>query len=806
MADTTGNLGSEESSEGRHGTESRDSSTRRGDAGLAWLAVAGLVLLAALLFLDLLLSSEPFIPSHAQGDTARYFVWARLFGYGEILGGNVPLWNPHTFSGTPFVGVFQSSIFYPPNFIYLLFDLRIALIFEMAMGLMILGTCSFIWVYYKGLGAGASFLAAVLVIFGATSSLRVLAGQMTVLSTFAWWPLLLLAIDRLMIRSSLPWTLAGVGAVTLMILAGHPPTVLMAGIATGAYVLTPLWQSGRGALPRLLRLAPLVVAPLFLSAVQLWPGLHTASEGVRSQGMAFEFAVSHSFPPENLLTLIAPEALGNASQFYYSYFGRVFYWDSTLFIGLVGLLLAIHGALYSERPIRRVALWLCVGLVVVSMGGYTPVYRFFYEFVPGFSFVRAPSKFLYFASLFAALLAALGVEALAQTRRPFGRTLAIAVGLSLALAAATFWVWIMPIDAMGMGSPMALLESTRGAGDFVVQGLREDWHPLMLRSFAISTGLAALAALLLWRVRRDADRRAIWVTVLVAVAVIELFVFARMNRGTSRMLTELDLRPTAVAAYAEAGPRRVLETAAPSNIALGRRNFAIWGYDPVVLSRYAKFIAFTQGIDSEKIKNPTYLVPRQYDSLMAILRCGYEIDWTTKEIVEHETPLPLLFIVRGYRVEADQDAVLAAMREPDFDPLRTVILEEPPEPLPSPTPPERRDLYWLRGRSSDHYDIEADLAEPGILMLTDTFSTGWRATALKGSVQSNYTLLPGNHIIRAIPLQAGRHHLRVEYAPAAYYYGWLVSGSSGLVYVLAAGFALYSFASRRSRERPVKSA
>ena len=296
---------SESSDEAR--SPARDGSAS--ESRVLLLAVLGFAALVLCMLGDLLFTSDEMrLPSHGQGDGARYFVYQRLFAYSELFAGNIPLWNPHTFSGAPHVGIFQSAVFYPPNLIYLLLSVRTGIVAEMSLHLLLMASFSFVWLRGKGLRPISCFVASVGVIFGATCSLRVLAGQLSVLDTFAWWPLLLLSIDRLAARASLGWTLTGVAAITMMILAGHPPTVLMAGAVTGLYCVPLLIGH-----PRLARfagcLAAVAVAPLFLAAVQLWTGLHTASEGVRGGGMSFEFATSHSFPPEQLLTLLAPGCL-----------------------------------------------------------------------------------------------------------------------------------------------------------------------------------------------------------------------------------------------------------------------------------------------------------------------------------------------------------------------------------------------------------------------------------------------------------------------------------------------------------------
>ena len=730
---------------------------------LLWAGL-GFAALLAVLFGDLLFGDALQIPSHAQGDAARYFVYQRLFGYAELRSGNLPLWNPHTFSGGPFVGVFQSAIFYPPNLAYLVLPLRAGLCLEMVLHLLLLALFVFVWLRGKLFRPPSAFVAAVVVIFGASCSLRVLAGQLSVIDTYAWWPLLLCSVDRLARRSSLGWILAGILATTMMILAGHPPTVLMAGLATALYCIPALVRS-RQRLPLVGGLLLIVVAPLFLSAVQLWTGLQTASEGVRGAGMSFEFATSHSFPPEQLLTLLAPGAFGDASRFNLTYFGRVFYWDATHFMGIIALLFAVHGATNRRGRDRGVALVLAGVLCLAAMGGYTPVYEFFYRWVPGFSFIRAPSKFMFFSAVFGSVLVAGGVDRLLSETTGIARTTTIGLAVLLFLSGMTLWTWLAQPDASTLSSPFGLLGSLPGQRDFQAEGGVVEWRSMMLHSFAIATLTAAVALSLLWLSRR---RR--WgVGLLVIAAVIELLVFARVNRGSTRMTIELDLRPTEVEAYRVSGGSRVLETAAPSNIAMARRNFAIWGYDPVVLGRYIRFMALTQGVDYSRLKNPTLLQTTRFHPLYSMLRGRLQVGSKPRKTVEHPNPLPRFLLLANYRVEPDDDSVLAAMLEPEFDPRRTVILETEPSPTPRPgLSPEVNGRVRLLDQSTDHIDLEVNLEDAAILVITDAYSRGWRALPLPDSSQSGYQLLPANYVLRAIPLAAGSHRLRVEYSPLAF--------------------------------------
>src|SRR5207247_9070449 len=120
-----------------------------------------------------------------------------------------------------------------------------------------------------------------------------------------------------------------------------------------------------------------------------------------------------------------------------------------------------------------------------------------------------------------------------------------------------------------------------------------------------------------------------------------------------------------------------------------------------------------------------------------------------------------LHLVSSYRVLPDRNAIFDALRSTAFDPAREVILESEPEPRPSPS--ESAGTARIVAASTDALEIEADVEQPAILLITDAFTQSWRAVALPGSVQTNYKLVPANYILRAVPLLAGHHHLRVEY-------------------------------------------
>jgi hypothetical protein len=117
--------------------------------------------------------------------------------------------------------------------------------------------------------------------------------------------------------------------------------------------------------------------------------------------------------------------------------------------------------------------------------------------------------------------------------------------------------------------------------------------------------------------------------------------------------------------------------------------------------------------------------------------------------------------------------VLAALDARDWDPTRTVLLESEPDPPPVAIAPE--GAVTLRDESTDHLTIVADLPAPAILLVTDAYSRGWHVRSLEPSDQKAYEVLPANAVLRAVPLAAGHHLIRMEYVPDGYRFGVAVS-------------------------------
>lgn len=733
------------------------------------------------LFADPLFRPE-WIASHPWGDGPRYFVPMRTFASAELASGHVPLWNPHSFSGTTFIGASQTALFYPVQLLYQLFPVGTAFDLELALDVFGMGLLTFIWLRAQGPGPVASAFAALAVTCGATFFGRIQAGQLSVIGGYLWLPLLLRSIDVLAQRAAPAWAATGAVSIALMILAGHPPTVLMNGVATLCYVAVR-WPGSPRRTQLALTLVGMAVVALALSAVQLFPGIEAALDSGRYTARSYGFAASFSLPPEGLLTLFAPGFFGD--PLFWN--GRSWFWDVSAYMGGVALVLALHGAAGPSHPMRRVSIVLSVAFTLLALGGYTPLYHLVYTLLPGFGLIRAPSKFLFHAALFASPLVALGTDrVLRGETRGSARWALVFAALLFALAT---WVAVAPLGSPG--SFLTWLDSLpRELTIWLDPARRPEWTSVAFTSALLSgAGFALAAAFLRW-----GSRTAVWLLLLSGTA--ELVVFAFELRSASPVRLDVMRRPGAHAAYDLAGEDRVLEANFnATNIATLVGGFSLWGYDPVISSRYARFIAYTQDLPIERLNNVGGRVKMRFHPLFSALRCR----WVSLHNAANEVPnaLPRFRIVRNVRIVDGEDAVYETFDSKDFDPLTEVVLEKSPGiAIRADATASREDAIEVLGASTDLVELEVSLAEPGLLVIGDAYDEDWVARGDSGGVQTGYEILPANAVLRAIPLAAGHHHLEMAYRPTSFTVG---AGLSAVSLTAFLGFA--SAAALRGRRR-----
>jgi len=448
-------------------------------------------------------------------------------------------------------------------------------------------------------------------------------------------------------------------------------------------------------------------------------------------------------------------------------------------------------------------------LAILALGAHTPLFRILFDWLPGFNKFRGTSKFMFLASLFWILLAGYGMDRLIRQEIISRKFLVIPLSAALILGGMAAWLF-NTAAAITIGSLWVSITQ-------FVANTGESYFPLSLfRNGAflseagrfsalglyVAAGSCLIVAGLLFLIR--SSRRVVYV--LILLAVIEMFTFARMNRPTFAY-EDLNISQFKTFFNAHPGDYRVLSFINP-NTAMSTGAQDIWGYGPVAMGRYVQFMAWTQGADPDKAT--TYLKINQYHPLFKMLRLRYVFTPEEKgvRVREYEDWMPRISLVHDWKVAGSRDEIFQELGKPDFDPRRTVILEKAPASgvavttgkkalvpvkevaAPLYVPADRNSKVAIEEAKGDSITVTANLEKEAILLVTDNFSRGWRVKPLKPGPQQDYEIMPANYTLMAIPLTAGEHLLRIEYRPLRFVIGAWISAISLFIFGSMAIFTL----------------
>jgi hypothetical protein len=389
---------------------------------LGWLDVAAALLLAALtvvLLWKIALTNRVL----AGLDVSAYFYPYRDYVSAALREGHLPLWNPYLFMGAPLLANSQAAVLYPLHWPLVWLSTPKQVAWSIVLHIWLAGVGA--WLYAR-LALCLRPLAAVVAagVFALGGFLGAQVEHLNQLNASVWLPWLLLCLEGALSGNRWRWLalLGGMAVAGLALLAGHTQAVYIVLFGAAVYALLRAWWDParprwRPLLVALATLGAMLGGGLLLAAGQLIPTLQLAGLSVRSGGLPYQEAASFSLKPMLVFKAFLPPLAWDPP-----------FSEYVAYIGLVGLLLAATGAwaIWRKRyPIGHNALTLARGraLLVLALlgaflafGAYNPVYYVLYKVVPGFDLFRAPARWLLLYSFGAALLAGIGLEALARTR------------------------------------------------------------------------------------------------------------------------------------------------------------------------------------------------------------------------------------------------------------------------------------------------------------------------------------------------------------------------------------------------------
>lgn len=698
-----------------------------------------------------------------------------------LLSGHLPLWEPDTFGGFPFLAQPQQNTFYPPNWINLIVPVRVGVSLYMVAHVWLAAFGMFLFARRMGGRWLPSVLAGLSFAFGGLLAGRLWAGHQPVYAVFIWTPLMLAALDWAIERRSIASAIIAGTPMGLAILAGHIPSFLYVGMIWGAFAvyLFITRRRERWLVVRTTMIA--LVVGFALAAVQLVPFLQFSATSGRIAEADYEFATDYSFPPAHLITLLVPEFFGEPLE--------VGYWSVPVFEELTYYagLLAVLGLILSWRRPTRLT-WFYLLLVVfglwLAFGRYGVLYELAYRFLPPFRIVRAPGRaaFLYLFAATALMAHALSVwraAPLQERHQKLRIYWPVAVGfLGLALFAAlaatgAVFMAVHPTDTSGRlwhqigGYSLALLVA--GIGGALI------WAYLMSSDPVTENGPTSRI-----------DRRSL----VVGVALIVL-VLADVWWFSFKMVRLASSGPDPVWTDGRAIVGEPHGRVLPWGVPLFSQNGAmvvdwpsVFGYDSL---EPAAHIALASSVPDPR--------STAYDILGATyVLAGVPLDDLTSGerpltlvgqqgsawVYRRAITLPIARLVYAAEVIPDGAAAIVRIHEPGFDPAAVAILDKDVS-CTAGTPPEDTGVAEIVVHEPTRWEIRTRSAAPALLVLAENAYPGWEVT-IDGQPAGSLTAYTS---LRAVCVPAGDHVVMWSFVPRLYVWGG-VATALGLILVIVA--------------------
>ncbi len=720
-----------------------------------------------------------------------------------LLSGHMPLWNPLLGMGAPLLANYQSALFYPPTWIYLIcYALGGIAAMAWAQGLLL--CLHLIWAglgmakLTQNLGWGRLAQSVAGLAYALSGYLVARAWFASINAATAWLPWILLTAYCAVRQPSLRrWALLSL-AIGLQLLAGHAQITWYSLIFTGLWIL--FWASQRGT--KGMRWKTLFTATwgyllagiggIALAAIQLLSTAEYLLQSQRSTALDFDFALNYSFWPWRFITMLAPDFFGSPVRGDFWGYGN--YWEDAVYIGLLPLLLALSVLFQRKNTDRRqpsfihspasAALFggiLTLLSFLLALGKNIPIFPWLYRHIPSFDMFQAPTRLSLWAVVSLSMLAALGAD---MWHRPQGRGL--------------YWTRLATAGAfaVSLGAGIAYL----GMGDV---------SPTFIRALALA-GLWGLGAGVLSLTAPPHAKKSnthFWKWAVVLWIAADLLVAGwGLNPGvesdfyTQAALTGDQLQggriylPLALEdelkygrflrfdTFDSGGNWRDMRLAAIPNLNILDDIPTVNNFDPFTPGRYARWMNTLEDLDARSREPILDLMAVSWVG-QANAGIGPGVDFVPRGGANRFRWVPCASPAMSAEAAWEQ----AFSGKVNFE--RRVILEGG-EAASSRVCDPALGQVMLEDEHPNALQFSTKSDTPGWLLVADVWYPGWMAW-VDGSRVEVYR---ANYLFRAIELPAGTHTVVFAYRPLSFLAGVLIS----ILAWAGIGFVIL----RRRRVRP----
>ncbi len=733
----------------------------------------------AFIFYDVIFSSDIF------ADRDILLVYIPMFQYWKerILSGEFPDWYPYDALGQPFVGNLFSTAFHPTKLLFLFMPAGMAMKWSILACYPLAFSGFFLLLRQLGIGRHAGLVGALLYAFnGYSISMTNNFSYLLGISTIPWAYFFTALVFQ---KATIARFCAAASAYSLILFGGEPQTFILA-CASGFLVFFLLQEKQKGIFQSFGVYCLLMAATALATAVQWVPALHLMSQAnAGATGNDFK-ATIWSLHPLRCLELLFGGLTGEsflATRFFgrhiYKYFFNDF-WARSVFFGIPGVLLCII-AIFQKRRLTKILGLFALTCLLLACGKYLGLYELL-RAIPLWRPFRYPEKLIAFLMLCLSGLAAAGFDEIENSRHIKFRHIFIlssgAIVCALFLASENFFsMWSNLILNLFSDIP-------------IPQEISSEIHASSL--FFQSCTLPGLLVFIFF-IYKSKEKSFYFIFPFLAIL---LFIGTRnIYRPAIQELSETQIQPISIiqknTANGDDSPR-FMSISAALNIGILNEHIELENEIKRMISMFllggnypARF-----GLESMGIYLPG--ASARYRSLMERMsqqmawerfagmysgqfisifgkeyadyggttdRILYEHPFLASLIVRNEASMPRAYLSRPICAPSTEDSFKMVLSG-QYDYKNFTVIECPDKTdLALPTPDGALGAAAILSRQPERVVIEVDALQRALLVLTDAYYTGWRATIDGEPVE----ILPANHAVRGVMIPEGKHVVEFKY-------------------------------------------
>ena len=681
---------------------------------------------------------------------SQFYVW-KMKMVDIYKQGHIPLWNNYSFSGTPLLATFHTSVFNPANL--LLFVPRVG------WGLYIMFSSIFAaFAMYLFLGLYTKNKLSQIsgsLIFAFSGLMTTWAQFGTAVWAATYLPLVLYFLHQIINHSRLKLLPLFSLSVCFLIFSGNIQLLIYTATVSIFYAFWLFWQKQKINKKKIVLLVLASTIGLGLGAIQVLPSYELSKRSVRSKEDSLASINFGLAPFSQSVRLFAADFYGHPTTG--NHFGSASYHENSSYLGVLTIPLIIFILLRYRKNNSATKFFLAVFMISIFLSISHPFSRWFVNLPSPISSHSSMSRILFLVSFSGSFLATMGLSNLSKLKS--NRQVLI----SLLVVSVAIIVFLLFVD--------------------------KQHRTISLRNAVFYEGLLFLAILGTIYLQKK--------LLIILFAIIFIFDFNRyFNKYTTFVSSHLIFPETPVTEFLKQqdSPFRIVTERTnlmPANTWTNYNLESIEGYDPLYSFDYAQFFHVVNGNPVSNAVGHYALLEKIRPKFLDALNVKYFLSVSENKILGYSevfrdghtrilrnpNVLGRAYFVSKIIPTVDKTKMFETISLPDFDPRNTAVVFTSDTLLASSSGTVV-DLKNYDGRVT----LNTISDRGGLLVLAENFDPGWKVK-VNNRVAKVYQT---NGSLMSIIVPQGRSLIEFYYLPDEYLLGLKISFFSILLLIILA--------------------